>query len=692
MFAKTSLFRLLSALLIGGMLLGNAVLPVSVRADSVITVNTTKDELNADGDCSLREAIQAANTNAAVDACVAGTGVDTITVPAGTYTLTIAGDSENLNATGDLDITDSVTINGAGESATIIQAGTLGYPNVPNGIDRVLHIFSGITVGLSNVTIANGNIANGNTAGYGGGIYNYHGTLNVTNSTFLGNYGYYGGGISDLAAPGSPMTVTNSTFKSNSATAGGGIYNGVGSTLTVTNSTFSGNSAMTVGGGIYNHRSLTVTNSMFSGNSAIEGGGIHNYFGTSTVTNSTFSGNTATKGGGIYNNKLNTFLIVINSTFSDNAADSGGGIYLNGQESDLNHRAVVINSTFSGNSAKDGGGITNTEYGTLTVTNSTFSGNSAIGYGGGIFNLGGTLTLNNSILANSNSDGVDCYKMSGTTSGSHNLIETDSAGSNACGTTAPIHSDPNLGPLADNGSPTQTFALLPGSPAIDSGDDSICAASPVNNTSQNGVTRPQGAHCDIGSFEFPLTSTYTFRSIGANDGWILESTETSGKGGTINVNGQAIALGDHPLDRQYRSILHFDTASLPDNAVITKVTLALKKKSVVGTDPFTTHQYIKVDIRSGGFSNTVALQLTDFQAAASKNWIGTIKNNPVGDWYSAVLKTTAFPYVNLTGATQFRLYFALDDDNDNIADLIKFSSGDDTAANRPQLIVEYYVP
>jgi len=69
-----------------------------------------------------------------------------------------------------------------------------------------------------------------------------------------------------------------------------------------------------------------------------------------------------------------------------------------------------------------------------------------------------------------------------------------------------LHGDPNLGPLANNGGSTQTFRLLPGSPAKDAGDDATCAASPVNNLDQRGVTRPQGSHCDIGAIEqgYPL--------------------------------------------------------------------------------------------------------------------------------------------------------------------------------------------
>ena len=625
----TKISRVLSVLLIAGILLGSATFPTSVRADSTITVNTTDDELNNDGDCSLREAIQAANTNAAVDACTAGSGADTIAVPTGTYTLTIAGIDEDLNATGDLDVTDSVTINGAGSGSTVIQAGT----DSTNGIDRVFQIAAGITVSISDVTIANGNAY---LNGYGGGIAN-NGTLTVTNSVFSGN------------------SAEDYTY------------------------------VFGIGGGISNDGTLTVLNSTFSGNFAnYHGGGIAND-GTLTLTNSTFSGNTADLGGGIFNGGA---LTVSNSSFSRNSGTGGGIINLS--------TLTVSNSTFSGNDAASwaGGGIYNL-YGILTVTNSTFSGNveGTGGPGGSIKNVFGTIIVNNSILANTPNGGYDCINFRGTVSGANNLIEKDAEEALACGTIAPIHADPNLGPLTDNGGPTQTFALLPGSPAIDAGDDAICATSPMSHTSQNGAYRPQGVHCDIGSYELPITIiSLTLQSVGTKDGWILESTETSGVGGTMNVNGQAIVLGDDAADKQFRSILHFNTASLPDNAVITKVTLKIKKKAVVGTDPFTTHQYIKVDIRNSGFSNNTALQLTDFQAAASKNWIGTIKNTPVGDWYSTILNSLAFPFINLTSATQFRLYFKLDDDNDNIADYIQFFSGNALAADRPQLIIEYYVP
>ncbi len=127
----------------------------------------------------------------------------------------------------------------------------------------------------------------------------------------------------------------------------------------------------------------------------------------------------------------------------------------------------------------------------------------------------------------------------------------------------------------------------------------------------------------------PLTIiSETFSSIGANDGWVLESAEESNKGGSKNSNAITFNLGDDDKDRQYRAILHFSTNTLPDKAVITQVILMIKKQDVVGTDPFSTHQYISIDIRKGVFGSIGpfsigALQTSDFQAPASRNAVGT---------------------------------------------------------------------
>ncbi len=140
------------------------------------------------------------------------------------------------------------------------------------------------------------------------------------------------------------------------------------------------------------------------------------------------------------------------------------------------------------------------------------------------------------------------------------------------------------------------------------------------------------------------------------------------------------------------AILSFYTAGLPDNAVITSVTLKIRKAGQAGVDPFSTLGNLLVDIKKGSFSNKAALQIGDFQAAASKNGILSFSNNPVNGWYIKALGSANFTYINKAGLTQFRLRFAKDDDNDRVADYLKFYSGAAAAANRPQLIIQYYVP
>jgi Bacterial Ig-like domain len=207
------------------------------------------------------------------------------------------------------------------------------------------------------------------------------------------------------------------------------------------------------------------------------------------------------EGGGIRN--ISSTLEVSNSTISDNSAElSGGGINIFRSRSDSGIvKATVSNSTISGNSTNaSGGGIYN-QLGMLEVSNSTISGNSANpGFGGGgIQGSSGGSTLKNTIVANSPS--ASGGSRAGTiTDGGYNL-DSD----NTCGFGTNNNSlsgvDPRLGPLAENGGPTKTHALLEGSPAIDKGN------SFGATTDQRGVARPQGAASDIGSFESESTTT-----------------------------------------------------------------------------------------------------------------------------------------------------------------------------------------
>ncbi len=192
------------------------------------------------------------------------------------------------------------------------------------------------------------------------------------------------------------------------------------------------------------------------------------------------------------------------------------------------------------------------------------------------------------------------------------------------------------------------------------------------------------------------TTVLKFVSQAANDGWTLESSETSKKGGTLDAKAITLRLGDDAVKKQYRSILSFSTgASLPDNAVITKVTLNIKKQKVIGGgNPLTTFQGFMVDVKKGIFG-TAALQAGDFQTRASKSY-GPFKPGLASGWYSIDL-TAGSAYINklstASGLTQIRLRFKLDDNNNAKANYLSLHSGNaKTAANRPQLIVEYYVP
>ena len=164
---------------------------------------------------------------------------------------------------------------------------------------------------------------------------------------------------------------------------------------------------------------------------------------------------------------------------------------------------TIVDSTISGNTSTGwhGGAIFHTD-GNMTITSSTITNNKGPDWApSAIFNgsFGGpapTLTLTNTIIAGNQWYACDHWTGANILiSGGNNLVQDD--------TCNPVASDqisvnPMLGALADNGGPTLTHALLPGSPAIDAGNDAACSA-----TDQRGVTRPQGAHCDIGSYEAP---------------------------------------------------------------------------------------------------------------------------------------------------------------------------------------------
>jgi serine protease len=191
-------------------------------------------------------------------------------------------------------------------------------------------------------------------------------------------------------------------------------------------------------------------------------------------------------------------------------------------------------------------------------------------------------------------------------------------------------------------------------------------------------------------------TTSTFYSNAALDGWLVESSENSNVGGGLSNAGNLLLVGDTASNQQYRSVMSFGTASLPDTAVIYKVTLKLKQQGVVGGgNPVTAFNGFTTRIKNGFFGTLAGMQTPDFQDATGQSY-GPFSPSLSGGSY-AINLTSGKAHINKlaanNGVTQIRLGFTLDDNNNSIANYLSLYSGDHaTAANRPQLIVTYYVP
>ena len=230
-----------------------------------ILVTTLEDEVDIDGDCSLREALTAANTNAVVDTCMAGEAVLTDTVTfAVSGTITVTSQLE-VAAGGPLVVDAGGVITTSGGGATLV------WWVEPNSV----------------VTLQGLGVVDGSSGYNGGGIHNDHGTIRVDNCTFKGNYSYVGGGISNYLG-----------------------------SLSVTQSAFISNTAQVIGGGIWNHGGhLSVSGSLFSdnlvafGNYTEEGGGGINHTGNGhfSVDQSVFSNNRSKNVGAV---ARSTFMLI----------------------------------------------------------------------------------------------------------------------------------------------------------------------------------------------------------------------------------------------------------------------------------------------------------------------------------------------------------------------------------------------
>ncbi|WP_158545372.1 Ig-like domain-containing protein [Bremerella cremea] len=432
-------------------------------------VNTTLDTVDitpgdgiaadAQGNTSLRAAIMEAN---------ALSGNDTITLPAGTYTLTRSGAADDTAVNGDLDITDGLTIFGAGSGETIIDAaGDRGLG------ERIFDMpkKAALSIEFHGMTLTGGRAIGSTYSEQIGGAMRieFYNNVLITDTHFLDNQ--------------APVNEGSSYY---------GLGGAISSTgkLEIRESRFEGNYASNSGGAIYSAGNLTgvadgvtleVFDTTFTGNDARFGGGALSVAVPTTIHGSTFDHNTSKR--------------AIGSSGQGGAIEAQDGPY---------SKMSITNSTFSANEAVFGGAIINNLSRSATqdkfsITSSTFVKNTGTAiYTNG---SGAAITFANTIVANNSGPARGRDVVGAALSLGYNLVGDVTGASGFIGTgdltgTAENPLDPRLGPLGDHGGPTFTHALLIDSLAIDSGNTSLAPA-----TDQRGVARPQGLAVDIGAFE-----------------------------------------------------------------------------------------------------------------------------------------------------------------------------------------------
>ena len=431
-------------------------------------LNACLDGTGVSGPCTLRQAIILANATPAAD---------TIYLPGPlTYWLTIEGADEDAAVTGDLDITAPLTIQTV--SAALLAA---------NG-DRVFHIHSSAgTVQLIGVAI-NGETHDSANTSKGDAIFNAA-DLSLVHSSVYG-HAQYGGGIYN--ALGATIAAEVSGI-GGTADQGGGIYNAAGATININKAGSDYGTSIygtaTQGGGIYNLGDALLNGVFVTGTSSEIGGAIYTASALFTMWDSNITGTATTDGGAIYNAAGSVVLHRVG--ILDSTAASGGGVFNQGNMN-------IFNSTFSGNSAEAEGGSAIANSNHVSLENVTLAENAD----GVIHNAGsGQVWFINSIAWDESN--TVCLGNGAYYSNEHNIVNGD------CGLTGAndLDIDPKLsvrgwfGGAAFIGadypnSGVQTYALLKSSPAIDAG-----AAANCGSADQRGVTRPQGAGCDLGAFE-----------------------------------------------------------------------------------------------------------------------------------------------------------------------------------------------
>ena len=529
---------------------------LDVLDGNTTNISTLLGDRGADGFISLREAIIAANNTPGADSI-------SLLAPVSTYTISLITDPAVGDAweTGDFDVQGDLVIRGDGPGTTVISAeyfdrvfeiesGDIEFHDLT--ITKGAHDFdagTGISVISGNVDLFNVEVLDNHAHGnIGGGIFLANGaTLDVSESTFSGNFGTLGGAL--FVEAGATANLHDTDFSLNNATLadGGAIFSN--GQLDLTNSSLTANIATASGGALSvgSGSHATIFDVDFLGNSATSGGAINN-LGELEIAGGYFENNVAETGG--VSSALNNIggaiytsdtLVLESSTFLGNTAYAGGAVY-----TDLVPLATANNVTFDGNRATHEGGGLFVNGGSFDVTHATIVRNIADpgGGGGGAFlTTPNSLSLSNSVLGQNSNGGIPMTPNLNFSAGYN--VSQDPWAANAHFTDI-VAANPGLGTLQDNGGLVPTVELLAGSDAIDAGTvgPRIDATGRIGNEIS-----------DAGAFEFRQTQDYVkvYWTDSANK-LIYRANSTGGVNPTL-FGVQAIASTVHnPWDIEYDAV------------------------------------------------------------------------------------------------------------------------------------------
>ena len=522
----------------GALAIGAAVGGAASSEAATFNVTTNADA----GAGSLRQAVADANANA---------GDDTIT-----FAAALTGQTITLT-TGDIDISDSLDIQGPGSADLTISG---------NDASRIFYIYNPsatpVTVSISGLTLTDGLASGaGEPATAGGAILAVGENVALDGVNVTGNTAVMGGGVAHIAkasVSGLPVPATleirDSTVSGNAAVFDGSYCGGGGGILVanvrnvlIADTTVANNAACRDGGGIFGasfyvggelriEQSEVVSNTAGTSDLSSIGGGVaalssQNDVGATTIVDTTISGNESDYGGGF--GAFDAALRLERSTIADNeAASRGGAAWL------LRTNTAIVNSTIAGNTGLEGGALFGDDA-PITLSETTVSGNITLDSASGTiysspgYNGDGIVSLANSIVANSSGapdlDG-SVFELA------HTLVETPGTvlftdlGGNV------LNQDPQLGPLQDNGGPTETMKPAFSSPVVNAGDS---AFAPPPATDQRGFARVAGGRIDMGSVELnggTLQFSVATQNVNEADGTATVTvTRTGGIDGAASV-------------------------------------------------------------------------------------------------------------------------------------------------------------